>query len=52
MHVVQRRGADLLLWTLYFPMPIGFALVAIEFARFLFGIDDMYGDRTQAREGM
>jgi hypothetical protein len=33
-------------------MPPIFLLVAIEFARYLVGIDDMYVDRTQVREGM
>ena len=46
------RGADFLLWTLYFPMPFGFGLVAIEFIRFLVGIDDLYGSRTDVKEGM
>jgi C4-dicarboxylate transporter DctQ subunit len=36
------RGEDFLLWTLLLPIPVGFSLVAIEFCRFLFGIDDMY----------
>ena len=29
-------------WAYYAPLPIGFFLCAVEFARFLFGIDDMY----------
>ena len=33
-------------------MPFGFGLVAIEFVRFLVGIDDMYGSRTDVREGI
>ena len=33
-------------------MPISFVLVAIEFIRFLIGIDDMYGSRTDVKEGM
>jgi hypothetical protein len=31
-------------------MPIGFALVAVEFLRYLFGFDDMYDKRTDARD--
>ncbi len=46
------RGADFPLWTLYLPMPFGFFLLAIEFFRFLIGIDDMYGSRMDVREGM
>jgi hypothetical protein len=33
-------------------MPIGFGLLAIEFLRYLLGFDDMYGKRTDVREGM
>jgi TRAP-type C4-dicarboxylate transport system permease small subunit len=50
MHDV--RAIDMPLWALYGPMPPIFLLVAIEFARYLVGIDDMYVDRTQVREGM
>lgn len=46
------RGVDMILWTLYAPMPPAFLLVAIEFGRYLIGIDDMYGDRSDLREGM
>ena len=40
------------LWWIYAPMPISFVLVAIEFIRFLVGIDDMFGSRTDVKEGM
>ena len=46
------RGEEMPLWTLLIPIPICFTLVAIEFIRFLLGFDDMYGKRTDAREGM
>jgi hypothetical protein len=29
-------------WTLFLPMPICFLLVALEFARYLIGIDSYY----------
>ena len=29
-------------WVIYAPMPVAFSLCAIEFGRFLFGVDDMY----------
>ena len=29
-------------WAFYAPLPLGFSLCAVEFARFLFGADDMY----------
>ena len=31
-------------WLVYLPMPIGFALLAVEFARLLFGRDSLYDD--------
>jgi TRAP-type C4-dicarboxylate transport system permease small subunit len=46
----EERGIDIPLWTLYLPMPLGFVLVAIEFARYLFGFDSMYRDYS-ATEG-
>lgn len=46
------RGIDMPQWSLFLPMPICFSLVAIEFFRFLIGIDDMYGDRTDVKEAM
>jgi hypothetical protein len=51
-EMIDERGVDMMLWTLYFPMPIGFGLLAIEFLRYLLGFDDMYGKRTDVREGM
>ncbi len=45
---IDERGADMFLWALYFPMPIGFALLAIEFLRYLFGFDDMYAKGLDA----
>ena len=46
------RSIELMLWWIYAPMPISFVLVAIEFIRYLVGIDDMYGSRTDVKEGM
>ena len=46
------RGEDMPLWTLLFPIPFCFFLVAIEFGRYLIGIDDMYGDRTDVRDNV
>jgi len=51
-EMVDERGADIMLWILYFPMPFAFALVAVEFLRYLFGFDDMYGRRTDLKESM
>jgi C4-dicarboxylate transporter, DctQ subunit len=49
---IDERGIDLMNWWLYAPMPVGFFLVAIEFIRYLIGFDDMYGSRTDVKEGM
>jgi C4-dicarboxylate transporter, DctQ subunit len=49
---IDERSIELMLWWIYAPMPISFVLVAIEFIRFLVGIDDMYGSRTDVKEGM
>jgi len=46
------RGVSMTLWTLYLPMPLASLLIAIEFGRYLIGIDDMYGDRGDAGETM
>jgi len=46
------RGVDMPQWLLFAPMPLCFFLVAVEFGRYLIGIDDMYGDRTDVRESM
>lgn len=51
-EAIDERSIELELWWIYAPMPLGFLLVAIEFFRFLIGIDDMYGDRTDVKEGM
>ena len=49
---VDTRGEDMPLWTLLFPIPFCFFLVAIEFGRYLIGLDDMYGSRTDVRENV
>ncbi len=49
---VDERGIELMQWWLYAPMPVGFFLVTFEFLRYLFGFDDMYSGRTEAKESM
>lgn len=51
-EAIDERSIELELWWIYAPMPIGFTLVAIEFIRYLFGFDDMFGSRTDVKEGM
>lgn len=50
--IFEERGIDIPLWLLYVPMPVCFCLVAVEFTRFLVGIDTMYSDRTKTRESV
>ena len=49
---IDERSIELELWWIYAPMPLGFFLVAVEFIRYLIGLDDMYGSRTDVKEGM
>ena len=44
------RGVDMPGWLLIAPMPPCFLLVAVEFFRYLIGIDDMYGSRSDVKE--
>jgi len=48
----EERGIDIPLWLLYAPMPVGFLLVAVEFSRYLFGVDTLYEDRTKVRDSV
>ena len=49
---IDTRAVDMPLWSLLFPIPFCFVLVALEFLRFLIGIDSMYGDRTDVRDSV
>lgn len=42
---IDERSVDIPYWTLYFLFPISFGLVAIEFARYLFGAGSYYEQR-------
>lgn len=44
------RGIYIPKWVLLAPMPPCFLLVAVEFLRYLIGVDDMYGSRTDVRD--
>jgi C4-dicarboxylate transporter, DctQ subunit len=48
----DERAIDIPMWLLYAPMPISFLLVATEFARYLFGFDRFYVDRTVAQDSV
>ncbi len=49
---IDTRGEDMPLWALLLPLPFCFFLVAIEFGRFLIGLDSMYGSRTDVRDNV
>ncbi len=46
------RGVFMPAWILFAPMPLCFLLVAAEFLRYLIGIDDMYGLRSDVKESV
>ena len=48
----EERSIDIPLWLLYAPMPVCFALVAVEFGRYLLGVDSLYGDRREAKDSV
>ena len=51
-ELLDLRSIEMPEWLIYLPMPVCFFLVAIEFARFLIGIDDMYDKNIEEREGV
>jgi TRAP-type C4-dicarboxylate transport system permease small subunit len=48
----EERSVDVPSWILYLPLGPVFLLVAIEFGRYLIGVDTMYRDNTQAVESL
>ena len=46
------RGEPQPLWLLLVCLPVSFSMVAIEFFRFLVGVDTMYTSRTEVRENV
>ena len=50
---IDVRGVDIPLWVLYLPMLICYGFVAIEFARYLRGVDTLYTyDLTEAKDSI
>jgi C4-dicarboxylate transporter DctQ subunit len=49
---IDPRGEEMPLWGLLMPVPLGFGFVTIEFTRYLIGIDTMYGNGSETREGV
>lgn len=48
----DERAVDIPTWLLYLPMPFGFALVAVEFGRYLLGFDTFYLSRGELRDSV
>lgn len=50
---IDVRGIDMPLWLLFFPMPFGFVLVAVQFGLFLFGSSSYYSyDLGEVKDGV
>jgi C4-dicarboxylate transporter DctQ subunit len=47
---IDIRGIDIPAWVIVAPLPICYLLVAVEFARFLFGRESMYGVRQSLED--
>jgi C4-dicarboxylate transporter, DctQ subunit len=46
------RSIDMPKWLLFVPFPLGFSLVAIEFGRYLIGIDSYYAGKVGSGESL
>lgn len=46
------RSVDMPKWLLFVPFPLGFSLVAIEFGRYLIGIDSYYAGKVGSGESL
>jgi C4-dicarboxylate transporter, DctQ subunit len=49
---IEERSIDVAAWIGYAPVGPVFLILAIEFGRYLIGIDTMYADRTDAKESL
>ena len=49
---VELRGVDVPQWINYAPLPLIFAMVGLEFGRYLIGLDDYYEARTEISDSM
>jgi TRAP-type C4-dicarboxylate transport system permease small subunit len=49
---IEERSIDVAAWIGYLPVGPVFVILAIEFGRYLVGIDTMYADRTEAKESL
>jgi C4-dicarboxylate transporter, DctQ subunit len=46
------RSIDMPKWILFVPFPVGFTLIAIEFARYLLGYDTYYSEKIGSSESL
>ncbi len=46
------RSIDMPKWILFLPFPLGFSLIAVEFARYLLGFDSYYSGKAGASESL
>ncbi len=46
------RSIDMPKWILFLPFPLGFSLIAIEFARYLLGFDSYYSGKAGTSESL
>lgn len=49
---IDMRSFEIPMWILFVPMPPCFLMCAMEFGRFLIGIDDMYDQSVAERENV
>jgi TRAP-type C4-dicarboxylate transport system permease small subunit len=49
---IEERSIDVAAWISYLPVGPTFVILAIEFARYLAGVDVMYVERTQAKDSL
>ena len=49
---LDMRSYEIPIWILFVPMPLCFFMCAMEFMRYLIGIDDMYTTALEDREGV
>ena len=49
---LDMRSYEIPIWILFVPMPLCFFMCAMEFVRYLVGIDDMYSSALEERGGV
>ena len=49
---IDIRSIDMPKWILFVPFPVGFTLIAIEFARYLLGYDTYYSEKIGSSESL